>query len=319
MKYVTIPKTDLRVSNVCMGTVFFGSTVDKKESFRVLDRFVEKGGNFFDTARVYANWLPGVEPSASEKMVGQWLKERGNAHKVVVATKGAHPAVGSRKPTMERTELIGQIEDSCRFLNMDALPLYYLHRDDDTLPVEYIMDTLFSQQDRGLLKHLGCSNWRADRIEAANAYAASCGRAGFVAVSDRWSLAKCIPGAGDDTLVDMNDQLYELHRSTGIAAIPFSSTAGGYLSKLAEGKPIRDSQKECYGLPENDALAVRAKKLAEDKGVTVAQLAIAWFYSQPFTAIPVTAFSNDAQMDETVAASDLTLTPAEYAYLIFGK
>ena len=74
MKYVTLPKTDLKVSNVCMGTVFFGSTVDKKESFRVLDRFVEMGGNFFDTARVYANWVPGAEPSASEKMLGLWLK-----------------------------------------------------------------------------------------------------------------------------------------------------------------------------------------------------------------------------------------------------
>ena len=319
MRYVTIPKTDLKVSNICMGTVYFGSTVDQKESFRVLDRFVEKGGSFLDTARVYANWLPGVEPSASEKMVGQWIRERHNADSVVVATKGAHPVGDSRKPTMERTELIGQIEDSCRFLNLDAIPLYYLHRDDDTLPVEYIMDTLFSQQDRGLLRHLACSNWRADRIAAANAYAASCGRTGFVAVSNRWSLAKCVEGAGDNTLVDMNDSLYELHRSAGIAAIPFSSTAGGYLSKLAEGKPVREGQRACYGLPENDALAVRAKNLAQDKGVTVAQLAIAYFYSQPFTAIPVTAFSGDGQMDETVEAADLVLTPAEYAYLISGK
>ena len=319
MRYVTIPKTDLKVSNVCMGTVFFGSTVDKKESFRVLDRFAEKGGRFLDTARVYANWLPGVEPSASEKMVGQWIRERHNADSVVVATKGAHPVGDSRKPTMERSELIGQIEDSCRFLNLDAIPLYYLHRDDVTLPVEYIMDTLFSQQDRGLLRHLACSNWRADRIAAANAYAASCGRTGFVAVSNRWSLAKCVEGAGDNNLVDMNDSLYELHRSTGMAAIPFSSTAGGYLSKLAEGKPVREGQKVCYGLPENDDLAVRAKKLAQDMGVTVAQLAIAWFYSQPFTVIPVTAFSGDGQMDETVEAADLVLTPAEYAYLISGK
>lgn len=319
MRYLTIPKTDLKVSNVCMGTVFFGSTVDKKESFRVLDRFAEKGGSFLDTARVYANWLPGVEPSASEKMVGQWIRERHNADSVVVATKGAHPVGDSRKPTMERWELIGQIEDSCRFLNLDAIPLYYLHRDDDTLPVESIMDTLFSQQDRGLLRHLACSNWRADRIAAANAYAASCGRTGFVAVSNRWSLAKCVEGAGDNTLVDMNDSLYELHRSAGMAAIPFSSTAGGYLSKQAEGKPIREGQRACYGLPENDALAVRAKNLAQDKGVTVAQLAIAYFYSQPFTAIPVTAFSGDGQMDETVEAADLVLTPAEYAYLISGK
>ena len=319
MRYVTIPNSDLKVSNVCMGTVLFGSLVDKKESFRILDRFLEKGGNFFDTARVYANWLPGVESSASEKMVGQWIKERKNADSVVVATKGAHPEIGTRKPKMERNDLIGQIEDSCRFLNLDAIPLYYLHRDDDTLPVEYILDTLFSQQDRGLLKNLACSNWRADRIAAANAYAASCGRTGFVAVSNRWSLAKCKEGAGDDTLVDMNDRLFKLHQSTGIAAIPFSSTAGGYLSKLAAGKTISDGQKACYGLPENDSLAIRAEKLAKEKGVTVAQLAIAYFYSQPFTAVPVTAFSNDGQMDETAAAADLQLTEEEYTYLVFGK
>ena len=319
MRYLTIPKTDLKVSNICMGTVYFGSTVDQKESFRVLDRFVEKGGSFLDTARVYANWLPGVEPSASEKMVGQWIKERHNGDSVVVATKGAHPVGESRKPSMERSELIGQIEDSCRFLNLDAIPLYYLHRDDDTLPVEYIMDTLFSQQDRGLLRHLACSNWCADRIAAANAYAASSGRIGFVAVSDRWSLAKCIEGAGDDTLVDMNEELYDMHRETGIAAIPFSSTAGGYLSKLAEGKLVRDSQRACYDLPENDALALRAKRLAAEKGVQVSQLAISYFYAQPFPAIPVTAFSNDRQMDEAIQATELLLTAEEYADLMGEK
>jgi len=319
MKRMNIPKTDLTVSNICMGTVMFGSTVEQKEAFRRMDRFVEMGGNFLDTARVYANWVPGAESSASEKTVGRWLKERGNADSVVVATKGAHPLLGSTKPTMERADLIGQIEDSCRFLQLDAIPLYYLHRDDDTLPVEYIMDTLFSQQDRGLLRHLGCSNWRADRIAQANAYAKQCGRAGFVAVSDRWSLAKCIPGAGDPTLVDMNDALYSLHKQEGLAAIPFTSTASGYLSKLAEGKSVSQLQKTCYGVPENDALALRAKTLAEEKGVTVAQLCIAYFYSQPFCVIPATSFSNDSQMDETAAAADMVLTEEEYRYLLGGK
>ena len=227
--------------------------------------------------------------------------------------------LGTRKPTMERSDLTHQIEESCRNLNLDRIPLYYLHRDDVELPVEYIMDTLFQQQDRGLLGHLGCSNWHADRIREANAYAESCGRTGFVAVSIRWSLAKCIEGAGDDTLVDMNEELYDMHRETGIAAIPFSSTAGGYLSKLAEGKLVRDSQRACYGLPENDALALRAKRLAAEKGVQVSQLAISYFYTHPFPAIPVTAFSNDRQMDEAIQATELLLTAEEYADLMGEK
>lgn len=318
MKNITIPKTDLTVSNVCMGTVNFGSTVDQKESFRILDRFAERGGNFLDTAKIYADWVPGAERSASEKMLGRWLKERGNQQAVVVATKGGHMRLGEKKPTLERNELIRQVEESCKFLQVDAIPLYYLHRDDDTVDVTYIMDTLFSQQDRGLIRYLGCSNWRADRIRQANAYAAACDRTGFVAVSNRWSLANCIPGSQDPTLVDMNEDLYRLHREQNLAAIPFSSTAGGYLSKLAEGRPVRSLQKVCYGVPENDVLAARAKQLAQEKGVTVAQLAIAYFYCQDFTAIPITAFSSDDQMDETVAATELYLTPEEYSYLMNG-
>ena len=316
MKEVSIPKTDLKVRNLCMGTVLCGSAMDKKESYRLLDRFADLGGNFLDTARVYANWIPGAEPSASEKMLGRWQKERGNSQTVVIATKGGTLDAATGRAMLGKEILIHQIEESCKFLQLDAIALYYLHRDDELLPVEYIMDTLFSQQDRGLLRHLGCSNWRAERIAQANAYAASCGRAGFVAVSNRWSLAKCVPGIGDKTLVDMDEPLYALHREQNLAAVPFSSTASGYLFKLTEGKPIDEGRRAAFGLPENDALAHRAKMLAQEKGITVAQIALMYFYSQPFPAIPITSFSSDSQMDEAVAAADLRLTEEEYAFLM---
>ncbi len=319
MRRVILPKTDLSVSPVCMGTVTFGSGTSIEDSFKILDRFAELGGNFLDTARIYADWIPGAEASASEKTLGKWMKARGNSDKIVVATKGAHPLLGSKKPTMERSNLINQVEESCRNLGLDMIPLYYLHRDDPALPVEYIMDTLFMMQDQGKLRFLGCSNWQAHRIAEANAYAESCGRTGFVAVSNRWSLAKYIKGVGDLTLVDMDDALFDIHEKTGIAAIPFTSTAGGYLSKVAEGRPVREGAQKCYGLPENEALAIRAGKLAAQKGVTVGQLAISYFYSQPFTATPVTSFSNEQQMLEAVQATDIFLTEDEYRYLTAGE
>lgn len=315
MKEVIIPKTDLMVRNLCMGTVLCGSKLDKKESYRLLDRFVDLGGNFLDTARVYADWIPGAVPSASEKMLGQWQKERGYSHSVVIATKGGTLDPATKRAMLGKEILIRQIEESCKHLQLDTLPLYYLHRDDEDLPVAYIMDTLFSQQDRGLLKHLACSNWRADRIAQANRYAASCGRNGFVAVSNRWSLAKPVPGVGDPTIVSMDPALEALHKELNLAAVPFSSTASGYLSKLAAGKPISEGALLTYGRPENDVLAQRAKILAQEKGITVAQLVLIYFYHQPFPVIPITSFSNDSQMDEAMAAADLSLTDEEYAFL----
>lgn len=315
MRYISIPQTDLSVSAICMGTVFFGSAVSTEDSFRIMDRFWEYGGNFFDTARIYGNGQPGVEPSPSEKTIGKWLRARGLANAAVIATKGGHPPKNGGRPTLGREELTRQAEESCQNLCLDVIPLYYLHRDDTEVSVEYIMDTLFSLQDRGIVKHLGCSNWTADRIIKANSYAQANGRVGFAAVSNRWSLAEYALGVGDPTLVDMNSELYKMHTETGIAAIPFSSTAGGYLSKLVSGSEIRPSANERYGLPENIILADRAKKLADDKKVTVAQIALAYFYTHPFTAVPVTAFSNDSQMTEAIGAASIQLSNEEALYL----
>ena len=319
MRDLTINGTDLRVSAVCMGTAMLGSTVSAADSVARLSRFADRGGTFLDTAHVYADWVPDVEPSVSEKTIGRWLRTRPDRDRIVVATKGGHRLMDSEVPTLHPEELSEQIECSRQNLNLDCLPLYYLHRDDPTLPVDLIMDTLFEQQDLGRIRYLACSNWRQGRVIRANEYAARCGRTGFVAVSNRWSLARCREGAQDPTLADMNDDFYDFHCRTGMATIPFSSTAGGYLSKLLAGKSISDSQRECYDLPENPARAARAAKLAADHGLTVAQIALCYFYAQPFPAIPVTAFSNDAQMDEALESVSVRLTEEEYRYLTGGQ
>lgn len=317
MRTVTLPHTDLTVSAVCMGVVYFGTRDDERASFHTMDCFVDHGGSFVDTAITYADWMGG-EKSASEKMLGRWLKARHAQDGMTVATKGGTFAPGTRTAMLRFDQLEDQTERSRKNLGLDQIPLYYLHRDDENRPVEEIMDTLFELRSRGRLRHLGCSNWREDRIGAANTYAEKCGQAGFVAISNRWSLARCIEGSGGDpSIVDMNDALYAFHTRHNISAIPFTSTAQGYLGKLAAGKAIRPDLTECYGLPENDALADRTKHLAEKKNMTVAQIALAYFSAQPFCSVPITSFSSDAQIAE--AASVCTLTQEEYQYLIGEK
>lgn len=319
MKKVTLGKTTLTVSAVCMGTVYFGSRMDDAASFAMLDHFAELGGNFLDTARVYADWVPLAQRQASEKCIGRWLKARKIQDQVVIATKGGHPPLFlPGRPTLSAKDLAHQAEESRRNLGLDTLPLYYLHRDDTKIPVAQIMDGLFPLQDRGVIRHIACSNWTAERIRQANAYAASCGREGFVAVSNQWSLARFVPGAGDQTLVHTDDGLCAFHRESGIPLLPFTSLAQGYLSKLAEGKAIAKGLTDSYGLPENDAIARRAKELAAQKGMTVAQIAQCFFYAQDFQVVPVMSFSSLAQMEEAAAATEMTITPEECAWLLHG-
>ncbi len=318
MDHIQLGTTALTVSPLCMGTVNFGSRMNDETSFAFLDRFVSLGGNFLDTARVYADWM-APEKQSSEKCLGRWLKARGLQHEVVIATKGGHPPLdGSGGPTLSAGELLQQAQESCRNLGLDTLPLYYLHRDDPSLPVEQIMDALFLLQDKGLVRYLGCSNWQADRIRAANAYAASCGREGFCAVSNQWSLAQCVPGVGDPTIVHHDDALDRFHRDAQLPLLPFTSMANGYLSKLAEGKEIAPALRANFGLPANDTIARRAKELAAQKGMTVAQVAQCFFYAQDYPIIPVMSFSTMAQLEEAAAAANLRITPEEARWLLHG-
>jgi aryl-alcohol dehydrogenase-like predicted oxidoreductase len=196
--YVTIPNTTLSVSSVCLGTAELGTVVPRAEAFRLLDMFVDLGGNFLDTALVYANWIPG-ERSVSEKTLGAWMRARGNRDRIVVATKGAHPQLATMDvPRLSPAEIRADVEASLAHLQVNRIDLYYLHRDDALRPVGEIMGTLHELVQAGKLRYVGCSNWCADRIAAAQAYAQAHGFVGFVADQMLWigDCAACISRRG---------------------------------------------------------------------------------------------------------------------------
>ncbi len=306
MKEINLGATDLTVSALCMGTVYFGSRVKDDEAFRMMDEFRDLGGNFLDTARVYADWLTDADRQASEKCIGRWRKSR-RITDVFVATKGAHPPLSGGRPTLSGRELLQQCEESRRNLDLEQIPVYYLHRDDAELPISQIMDAVFTLQDRGMIAHAACSNWTAARIREAQSYAAANHREGFIGVSNQWSLAKPVPGAGDPTLVYTDRELAAFHRDTQLPLLPFTSMANGYLSKLAEGKPINRALEGQWGIPENAQIAEEAVGIAREMGISVAQTAQAFFYGQAFPVIPVMSFSSSAQLQEACAATEISL------------
>ncbi len=321
MKYATIPKTELRVSQICLGSGDFGATVPRKETFALLDAFVAAGGNFIDTAHVYSDWIPNTK-STSEKTIGYWMRDRGMRHDVVIGTKGAHPLLTSmNKSRLSHDDIETDILESLEYLQTDSIDLYWLHRDDTAIPVGEIIDVLNEQVGKGHITHFGCSNWKFSRIQEALDYASRRGIQSFVANQPLWSLATAdMDAIPDKTLAGMDDEGIAFHKRTGMAVVPYSSQAHGFYSKLeAKGADaISEGDKKTYLSEANIQRLPRVQKLAQQYGVSVNDIALAYLTNQPFVTVPVVGCKTLEHLQSSLAAADLTLTPEELAYLDAG-
>jgi aryl-alcohol dehydrogenase-like predicted oxidoreductase len=320
-----LPGTDLNLSCLCLGSGPFGGEISEDDTFRLLDAYAARGGNFIDTAEIYSNWVPGP-PSRSELRIGMWLRSRGLADKTFVATKGGHPRLESMNVSrLSPEEIRHDIDGSLDRLGLDSLPLYYLHRDDAAIPVGEIIDPLAAAVAAKKIRYFACSNWTAGRIAAAQDYAAAHGRPGFVANQPRWSLARVNPESqADQTLVEMDDDLYAYHLKANLPAVAYSSQAQGFFSG-AYGRDItqpkaRVGQKVLgyYGNPANFARLDRVSQLARQLGRPTTHVALAWLLSQPFTVYPVIGPSTLAHLEDSLAAHDLALTPDQVRWLDRG-
>jgi aryl-alcohol dehydrogenase-like predicted oxidoreductase len=318
MQSIRIPNTDLDVSSLCLGTGEFGSKLDRAASWRLLDEFVDAGGNFIDTANVYGDWIRGTK-SNSEKTIGAWLAQRGKRERLVVATKGAHPLLTSMDvPRCAPHEIIHDIEQSLRHLQTDVIDLYWLHRDDPTRPTGEMIETLAGQVKAGKIRSFGCSNWRVERIAAANAYAAAQGLPGFVADQMLWNAAALDSAAlPDQTMVAMEPALYAYHRQTGLAAIPYSSQAHGLLHKLAAGNAaaIRTNHSKIYSLAANRRRAAAAQALAQELGVSLTAIVLGYLQSQPFVTIPIIGARTLPHLHDSLAGDGVRLDEAQRAMI----
>jgi aryl-alcohol dehydrogenase-like predicted oxidoreductase len=310
MQLVRILNTNLDVSSICLGTGEFGSKVGRADAWELLDDFVAAGGNFIDTANVYGDWVAGTK-SSSEKSIGAWLADRHHRERIVLATKGAHPALATMNvPRCAPHEIVHDLEQSLRHLQTEVIDLYWLHRDDPTRPTGEIVETLAAQAKVGKIRYYGCSNWRVERIAAANSYAAAHGLPPMVANQMLWNVAKLNAEAlTDPTMVAMDGELYRYHEATGLAAIPYSSQAHGLLHKLAVGdvQAVRNSHSRVYPLAANQRRALAVQRLADELGVTFTGVVLGYLQSQPFVTVPIIGARTLAHLHDSMAGSDVWL------------
>lgn len=310
---LTLPGTDLSVSPLCLGGNRFGGELDEAGSFALLDAFAERGGNFVDTAHVYADWIPGNAPSSSERTIGRWLADR-RPRDVVVATKGGHPPLDD--PSTKRLDagsLRADVESSLTCLGIPALDLFYLHRDDPRRPAADILRALERLRAEGLVRHYAASNWSSGRLREAQVAAAAEGWPGFVANQAEWSLATRNPGTAAPDLVAMDGDMVALHQSAGWAAVPYSAQAKGYFDKPAGA--LDPATARAYDNPRNRDTAALLRSIAGRHGATATQVMLAAFRRSTFPVVPVIGPRTPEQLDASWAALSLDLGAEDEARL----
>lgn len=192
MKKILLGNSSLNVSTLGLGAINFGTTTSEKASFNIMEEYISYGGNFIDTANNYAVWNGG-DGSESEKTIGNWLQKRGNRRNLVIATKlGALPKDMSKSDFsnmqgLSRDVIIHSVKRSLNNLKTDYIDLLYLHVDDYNTPQEETLGTLNELIKEGLIKEIGCSNFRTWRIESARNICMKNNYKFFCAVQQRYS------------------------------------------------------------------------------------------------------------------------------------
>jgi aryl-alcohol dehydrogenase (NADP+) len=312
MDYVRLGNTGLKVSRICLGTMTYGTPewrpwiLDEAASRPFFVRALEHGINFFDTADMYSR---GV----SEEVVGRALHELAGRDQVVIATKAFYPLRdGPNQRGLSRKHLFNAIDDSLRRLGTDYVDLYQIHRFDDDTPIEETLEALHDIVKAGKARYIGASSMHAWQFATMLHAAEARGWTRFVSMQNHYNLV----------YREEEREMMPLCRAEGIGVIPWSPLARGFLAgnrrSARGGDTVRaktdDIAHEYYG--ESDvAIADRTADLAKRRGVTPAQVALAWLLAKPGVTAPIVGASKLTQLDEAVAAIELRLDAGEMTFL----
>lgn len=299
MKSLPLGPTGLSVSNLCLGTMRFGTTTDEATSCATLDAYAAAGGNFLDTANVYAAW-GGGQGGESESVIGRWLRDRGHRDRFIIASKaGSRLQPGGR--SLRRDVLARECDASLRRLGVDTIDLYYAHFDDFTLPVEEIIAGFQALIQAGKVRFLGASNYYTWRLQQAGG--------ALCCVQQRYSYLQPVTGASFGVQVTANEDLLAYLRARQLPLLAYSPLLGGLYDKPDRPLPAQ------YAAAVNEQRLRVIRDLAREKNVTANQLVFAWLLRHDFPVIPLIGASSVAQLQQNLAAADLVLTDAELTRL----
>ncbi len=316
MRYRQLGRTGLYVSEICLGTMTFGGEggiwsaigdLGQKAVDEMVGRALESGVNFIDTADVYSFGL-------SEKLLGQALKNLGvKRSDVVIATKVfGDMARGPNDKGASRGHIMDGVKASLERLQLDHIDLYQIHGNDVITPVDETMRALDDLVSEGLVRYVGCSNWAAWKIMKAQGIADQRGFTRFATLQAYYSIAGR----------DLERDLVPMMQDQGVGLMVWSPLAGGLLSGKfgPDTNGPQGSRRATFDFPPVNrdrawACVAEMRQIAEAHDTSVARVALAWVLAKPFVTSVIIGARSIEQLDDNLAATELTLTADEIAVL----
>ncbi|WP_019540450.1 aldo/keto reductase [Proteiniphilum acetatigenes] len=301
MSKVKINNTDLKITRINLGGNVFGWTLDETRSFEILDKFIEKGGNFIDTADTYPWWVNGTG-GLSETIIGKWMKSRGNRQDLVVATK-----VGSETKEhtfdISRKHILQSVDESLQRLQTDYIDLYYTHFDDEKTPVEETLSAYDEIIKAGKVRYIATSNVSPKRLTASFEAAEKNNFPKYVALQPHYNLIERVKYE--------NDYL-PLVEKYNLSVFPYWSLAAGFLtgkyrSEADFNKSVRGAGAKKYLNEKGFAILDALDKVSAKHGTSQAAVALAWLLAQPHIGAPIASATNQNQLETLFVATKLNL------------
>jgi aryl-alcohol dehydrogenase-like predicted oxidoreductase len=301
MKTQQLGHTGVEVSALCLGAMFFGTRNDKATSYRLLDRYMDAGGDFIDTANIYAHWVSGFRGGESETLLGEWMQERGNRSRVFLASKVGF-GYSDTKVGLSARQIEEECNKSLKRLNIDTIDLYYAHVDDRNTPLDETLRAFDRLVTAGKVRFIGASNYLAWRLEQARALSETNDWASYCCIQQRYTYLPLRPGKTFSPQIVANEDLIDYCQTTGMTLLAYSVLLGGAYTRTDRSLPEQvlseDNQKRLTVL----------RAIAQETGATVNQIVLAWMLHSTPAVLPLIAASDEAQLDENLGALNVYLS-----------
>ncbi len=302
----TAPLGPFTVSRLCLGTMLMGSKTPVEESHRMLDRFLDAGGNFIDTADTY-------DDGGSEETLAPWLAKRRDD--VVLATKLRFSVSDPGGEGLAPDRIGKACDASLRRLGVDVIDLYQVHAPDPDVPLEASLEALDGLVRAGKVRALGVSNFPAWLLAWAVALQDRHGWAPFVSLQPQYSLVER----------SIETEILPFCRAAGLGVLPWGPLGAGFLtgrysrdepppagSRMGEATDDLEEAPARRAIERNFAAVDEARAIAEAKGATVSQVALAWLLATPGVTSPIVGPRTFEQLEDLLGASDVSLSAEEY-------
>ncbi len=310
MKKRRLGRSGLEISALALGTNVFGWTVDEKTAFRILDAFVDAGGNLIDTADTYSRWVEGNRGGESETVIGKWLKKSGKRSKVVIATKvGSEMRPG--KKGLSKSYILQAAEGSLKRLQTDVIDLYQSHRDDMDAPLDETLEAYSQLMSQGKVRAIGASNYSAERLSEALKISEKKGLPHYISLQPRYNLYD---------RAEYEQTLEPVCRKKGLGVITYYSLASGFLTGKYRStedlsKSIRGQGITIYLNKRGLRILAELSRVAGQYHTSPASVALAWLMTRPSVTSPIASVTSVGQLKELIAGTTLRLDKASLGLL----